>query len=344
MRVLIAMSGGVDSAVAASLLLSQGYEVIGVTLRLTEGEEGERENERFARLTAERLNIEFHVEDMRKEFKKQVVRRFAESYLLGLTPNPCIECNRYIKFGALFKVADKYNCEKIATGHYARILEDENGVFHLYKGKDIKKDQSYMLCRLSQDVLKKVLLPLGELTKDEVREKARALGFENAESRDSQDICFVEDGKYGEVVEGILGYAIPEGDFIDENGAVLGRHKGHIRYTVGQRKGLGLSLPSPLYVKEKDPEKNLVILSEEKKIFSSSLLIGDVSFVGDVPKEKFSASVKVRYSQKEESATVTPIAESVIRLDFASPVRAAAKGQTAAIYIDDEAIGGGMIL
>lgn len=343
MRVLIAMSGGVDSAVAASLLLKDGYEVIGVTLRLTEGEDSERENERLARLTAERLNIEFHVEDMRAEFKKQVINRFAEGYLAGLTPNPCIECNRYIKFGALFSVAEKYNCERLATGHYARIM-NEKGTARLYKGRDTKKDQSYMLCRLSQNVLKKVLLPLGELTKDEVREKARALGFENAESRDSQDICFVENGKYGEVVEDVLGYTIPEGDFVDENGVVLGRHKGHIRYTIGQRKGLGLSLPSPLYVKEKDVGKNLVVLSEEKNIFTSSLLVGDASFINEMPKEKFSASVKIRYSQREEQAVITPISDSLIRLDFASPVRAAAKGQAAAIYINDEAVGGGMIL
>lgn len=344
MRVLMAMSGGVDSAVAASLLLEKGYEVVGVTLRLTEGEENERENERLARLTAERLNIEFHVEDMRKEFKKQVIDRFAQSYLSGLTPNPCIECNRYIKFGAFFNLLTKYNCDTVATGHYARILTDEKGSVRLFKGKDVKKDQSYMLCRLSQETLKKVILPLGELTKDEVREKARKLNLENAESRDSQDICFVEDGKYGEVVENILGYAIPEGDFTDENGVVLGRHKGHIRYTVGQRKGLGLSLPSPLYVKEKDVEKNLVILSSEDKLFSRSLLVKDVSFVGDMKTEPFTASVKIRYGQKEENAVITPVSDTLMRLDFASPVRAAAKGQTAAFYVNDEAVGGGMIL
>ena len=284
------------------------------------------------------------IDDTILDFKKCVIDRFIAAYEAGATPNPCIDCNRHLKFERLFRNGLELECDCIVTGHYAIIEKSAEG-YLLKKAADPKKDQSYVLYSLSRRQLEHTIFPLGSLTKTEVREIAEANGFVNAKKRDSQDICFVPDGDYAGVIEKYTGKTYPYGNFVDLEGNVLGEHKGIIRYTIGQRKGLGLALPEPLYVCEKRLDKNEVVLGRNDNLFSGSLDIDNVNWiVFDNPPEKFRANVKIRYSQTEQPATVTVIGDAEAHIEFDEPQRAVTRGQAAVMYDGDVVIGGGTIV
>lgn len=339
-RAIIAMSGGVDSSVAALLMKNKGYDLLGVTLSLTNEIEGAVGD---AKSVADIMGFPHEVLDLRNEFKKEVIERFIEAYEHCKTPNPCVFCNKHIKFGRLVDYAKDNGFSWVATGHYARI-EFVGGRYILKKGKDPSKDQSYVLYSLTQDKLKHSCFPLGNLSKKEAREIALENGFTNAKKQDSQDICFVPDGKYAEFIENYLGKAYPQGDFRDFEGNVLGTHKGLIRYTVGQRKGLGLALPKPMYVCSLSPETNSVILGDNEDLFSDSLDAEDINLiVTDKLDGPISCEAKVRYSQRAEKAVVWQTGENDIHVEFDKPQRAVTSGQAVVLYDGDTVIGGGTI-
>lgn len=340
----VAMSGGVDSAVAALLAMREGYSVRGATMLLCDHDTGESDGANDAAAVCRALGIDHRIYDMRKEFHDTVIDDFVRSYLAGKTPNPCIVCNKYLKFGALLDAAIKDGADLIATGHYARITRNENGRFLLYKAADPMKDQSYMLWSLSQDQLSHTLLPLGELTKPEIRRLAEEAELCIARKSDSQDICFVPDGDYASFIESELGTPYPEGDYVDENGNVLGRHKGMIHYTIGQRKGLGISMGRHVFVADKDPLSNRVLLTDEDRLFSRKVVINNVNLI---PYDRLEGAVrvkaKIRYRHTESDALAEQTGDGEITLTFDEPQRAPAKGQSAVLYDGDLVIGGGII-
>ncbi len=340
-KALIAMSGGVDSSVAAALILKSGAQCLGGTMRLHScgGKDvGD------AKSVADHLGISHHTFDFEGDFTKEVIDYFVKSYENGLTPNPCIECNRRLKFKALLNEANKLGCSHIVTGHYARV-EKQGDRFLLKKGIDESKDQSYVLYSLTQDELSHTLLPLGELTKAQVREIAKTLDFVNADRPDSQDICFIPDGDYAKFIENYTKKNYPAGDFVDTSGNVLGRHRGIIRYTIGQRKGLGLALPRPMYVLKKELDTNRVVLCEGDELFTDTLCVWDFNWIAFAPPDApFKANVKTRYKAKEAPATITPINDGAgVKIVFDTPQRAITPGQAAVVYIGDTVIGGGTI-
>lgn len=340
-KIAIAMSGGVDSSVAAYLALNEGNAATGVTMRLCGGAS---EEETRAAVVCERLGCPHLVWDLQSEFRAQVMERFVRAYAEGLTPNPCIVCNRYIKFGLFMDKARGINADLVATGHYARISRQGSRLL-LQKAADKAKDQSYVLYSLSQEVLGRVRFPLGALTKPEVREIARAQGFENADRSESQDICFVPDGDYAAFIERYTGKTFPCGDFTDMQGNVLGTHKGIIRYTVGQRRGLGLALPASMYVVEKDVQHNRVRLGFQEDLLSDTVEVGDINLIAceslDRPER---LSVKIRYNQSEQPATVEQTDRNHLRIRFDVPQRAVTAGQAAVLYDGDTVVGGGTIM
>ena len=348
-KAMIAMSGGVDSSVAAYLMKQNGYDAVGVTLKLhgclEEGACGSASDAEDARKVAESLGMEHYLYDFSDRFEDAVIKRFAESYEKGYTPNPCIDCNRYIKFGALYDKMLELGCECIVTGHYARIEYDEaRGRYLLKKGADETKDQSYVLYNLTNEQLACVKCPLGGMPKSEVRAVAEAQGFVNAKKKDSQDICFVPDGDYAAFIKEHFGKTFPQGDFVDRDGNVLGQHKGIIHYTVGQRKGLGLSLPCPMYVTQKNVEENKVILGYNEDLFSDRLTATDVNLISvDDIREEMRVTAKVRYSHREEPATAVMLSDGRLSVTFDSPVRAITKGQAVVLYDGDVVVGGGRI-
>lgn len=351
-RAIIAMSGGVDSSVAAFLMKQQGYDIIGMTLKLhtTENESDElscctQKDIEDAKAVCDRLGIEHRVIDFESDFKKNVIDRFVQSYIDGGTPNPCIDCNRYIKFSELLRIAQEENYDYIVTGHYARVaFDDTTNRFVLKKGVDESKDQSYVLYSLGQNVLSKLKLPLGELSKAEVRSLAQESGLDNADKKDSQDICFVKDGKYADFITEYTGKKFEDGKFVDLYGNVLGTHKGIIRYTIGQRKGLNLALPQPMYVCDKNIATNTVTLCLNDELFSSELYADDVNLISVKEiTEPIRVKAKIRYKHTETDATLYPHGDK-IRLVFDTPVRAITKGQAVVIYVDDTVLGGGTIL
>ncbi len=352
MKALIAMSGGVDSSVAALFTKTAGYDCIGCTMRLYEYPEDSTLSEEGcctlsgvedARSVAFRLGMPYYVFNLKDDFEKQVIRKFARSYVAGETPNPCIDCNRYLKFARLYERAKELGCEKIVTGHYARIRE-ENGHWYLYKGADPKKDQSYVLYTLTEEQLKHTLFPLGDHSKEEIRKTALENGFVNAKKPDSQDICFVPDGDYASVVERYADGGTTPGNFVNRKGEVLGRHKGLIHYTVGQRRGLGIAWTESLYVLYVDPARNEVVLGTEKEQYSEEAYVREFHWItGEAPEDPFRAAVRIRYHKKETPATVTPLGGGRAKIAFDAPERAVTPGQAAVFYDGDRVLGGGVL-
>ena len=353
-RALIAMSGGVDSSVAAALMKEQGYDCIGATMKLFQNEDVGVSREHSccslddvadARSVAYALDMPYYVFNFADRFREDVIDRFVQAYETGCTPNPCIDCNRYLKFEKLFQRAQEMECDYVVTGHYARIDRDESsGRYLLKKAVDATKDQSYVLYSLTQEQLQHVLFPLGGMHKSEVRALAEAHGFINAKKHDSQDICFVQNGSYADFLEQYTGKHYPTGNFVDSSGRVLGQHKGIVRYTIGQRKGLGLSLPEPLYVTAVDPARGTVTLGPSEELFSTTLTATDINMIAV---ERLTAptrlKAKVRYRQPEQWATVTQPDDDTLHIVFDEPQRAITKGQAVVLYDGDVVVGGGTI-
>lgn len=340
-EVMLGMSGGVDSSVAAALLKEQGYFVAGVTLSLCEGEDN---NTPDAIRVCEKLSIPHFSFDLKKEFFEKVISDFSSKYIEGLTPNPCIECNRNIKFGKMLEIAKENGYEKIATGHYARVERNENGRYLLKKAKDESKDQSYVLYMLSQEQLSRVLFPLGEFSKAQIREKAEELSLVNANRPDSQDICFVPDGDYASFIENNFDFVSMKGEYVDINGNVLGQHNGVIRYTLGQRKGLGIALGKPQFVIDKNAKTNRVVLGDEEHLFKTRVEVTQVNFIPfDTLEKPMRVEAKLRYRHKASPAVIRQENDKVI-IEFSEPQRAASPGQAAVFYDGDTVIGGGIII
>lgn len=350
-KALIAMSGGVDSSVAAYLMKIKGYDCMGATMKLVVNSAEERKEQGCCSLedaedagsVAAKLGMPYYVFNFTEEFKKRVMEPFIAAYEKGETPNPCILCNRYLKFERFYKRAMELGCDYVVTGHYVRICE-EGGRFLLKKAADERKDQSYVLYCLTQEQLAHTIFPLGEMDKAETRKIAEKNGFLNHKKPDSQDICFVPDGDYADFIRRSTGKEYQPGDFVDKQGLVLGRHKGIIHYTKGQRKGLGISAPEPLYVCEICPKENRVLLGKNEDLFTRELEGADMNWIyWEEPPETFRAKAKVRYRHAEQWATVHLIGRDRIRVEFDEPQRAITKGQSVVLYDGDYVLGGGVI-
>ena len=349
-RVIIGMSGGVDSSVAAYLMKKAGYECIGATMRLYDSSTEEStccslDDVEDARAVASRLGIRHYVFNFKDDFDRQVIQKFVTSYEQGLTPNPCIDCNRHLKFDRLLRRAQELGCNWVVSGHYAQIRQDPvSGRYLMYKAADRAKDQTYFLACLNQEQMAHIQFPLGALTKTQVREIAQENGFVNARKRDSQDICFVPDGDYGAFLQRYTGKTYPEGDFLDLQGQVVGHHRGAACYTLGQRKGLGLAMGAPVYVCAKDMQHNTVTVGPGEALFSPALRAGDWNWH---PFPTLTAPMRVtaktRHSQFEQGATVFPEENGFARVEFDQPQRAVTPGQAVVLYDGDMVVGGGTI-
>ncbi len=344
-KVMVAMSGGVDSSVAAALLIKEGYEVSGATLRLYEADGKIGSEVQSAKKVCDILGIKHYVFDMRKTFKEKVIDNFALEYDKGLTPNPCIECNKYLKFGGLLDEALKMGFDFIATGHYSVIKTAENGQSVLLRPLDRAKDQTYVLWRLSQKQISHILMPLGSFTKPQIRKIAEELKLPCAASKESQDICFVPDKDYGGFLEKYNGVPFAKGSYFSTDGKFLGENKGHQHYTIGQRKGLGIALGKPQFVISKDPQTNSVVLGDEEHIFKKRVYLSDINIMwGKNENEEFSCTAKLRYSAKDSPCRYYPLGEGKALLEFEELQRAASPGQSAVFYDGDRVIGGGKII
>lgn len=346
-RVLVAMSGGVDSSAAAALLHQAGYDCDGAMLKLYKGDDSRccsADDAEDARQAATRLGMRFYVFNETERFTRCVMDVFAAEYAAGRTPNPCIECNRELKFGTLLERALTLGYDYIATGHYARVNYDErSGKYRLLRGRERRKDQSYVLYQLTQHQLSHLLLPVGDFDKEDIRALARQAGLDNADKGDSQDICFIPDGDYTAFLRR-QGVPMTEGDFVDSTGRVLGRHKGLPCYTVGQRKGLGVAAGKHVYVLSKNGADNTILLGDDAELFSPALTASRVNWIsGDTPAAPFRCDAKTRYSQTEAPCTVYPLPESRMRVVFDQPQRAITAGQAVVLYDGEEVLGGGTI-
>ncbi len=352
-RALIAMSGGVDSSIAAKLIKDAGYDCVGCTMKLYGNEDigisrghtcCSLEDVEDARAVAYKIGMPYYVFNFTDDFREKVISKFVSSYEHALTPNPCIDCNRYMKFDKLFERAKILDCEYVVTGHYARI-EERDGEFFLKKALDETKDQSYVLYSMTQKQLAHTRFPLGTLRKSEVRELAGKYGFVNASKPDSQDICFVPDGDYGAFLERYSGKKYPSGAFIGTDGNVLGLHRGTVRYTIGQRRGLGVALGKPMYVKKIDPDENTVTLAEERELYSDVLTAAEFNWVsGHTPEAEIRCRAKIRYRQKEEPAAAYPRPDGTVNVKFDRPQRAITPGQAVVLYDGETVLGGGRII
>ncbi|MBQ1704195.1 MAG: tRNA 2-thiouridine(34) synthase MnmA [Oscillospiraceae bacterium] len=339
---LIAMSGGVDSSVAALFMLREGYTCAGGTMLLHGGAEGDIGD---AASVCARLGMEHHVFDLSREFDELVIKRFVAAYEAGLTPNPCVLCNRTLKFPMMLAAARALCLDSIATGHYAKIERDPASGRYLLKRADYSdKDQTYVLYSLSQDVLAHTVFPLGSLEKSEVRAVAESEGLINARKRDSQDICFIPGGDYGAFMESYTGKVYEPGDYLGADGAILGRHRGAVRYTLGQRRGLGIAMGERVFVTGKDMEKNTVTIGPEAELMRREAIVGGLNFIS-IPElyEPIRVEAKARYSQKAKPALLSPLPGGKVRLLFDEPQRAMTPGQAAVFYDGDTVVGGGTI-
>lgn len=353
-KVVVAMSGGVDSSVAAALLKEQSYQVIGITMQIWPADKpyGDRfggccglDAVEDARRVAYRLGMPHYVLDFREIFARKVITDFCREYSHGRTPNPCIRCNQFIKFDALLAKAKALGAELVATGHHARIEKDEvKGRYLLKKGVDREKDQSYFLYPVTQEQLRHILMPIGHLTKKQVREIARELALPVAEKRESQEICFIPDDNYAEFLKDYIPEAAKPGHIADEQGNILGNHQGILHYTIGQRKGLGIAAKEPLYVIAIDPEKNAIIVGGKEKAFCEELIASRLNWIARANLTKpVTLKAKIRYRHPEAEATVTPLENDVIYVKFSQPQMAIAPGQAIVFYDGDMVVGGGTI-
>ena len=354
MKALIAMSGGVDSSVAAYFMKCRGYDCEGVTMRLFHNEDIGRSSHgtccseqdiEDASEVAFALDIPYSVLDYGEDFKDKIIEKFVRTYENGGTPNPCIDCNRHMKYDKLLRAAKERGADVIVTGHYARVEQDSRtGRYLLKKALDESKDQSYVLYMLTQEQLAHTVFPLGTMQKSEIRKIAEDEGFVTARKRDSQDICFVPDGDYAGFIEQYGGKKYPHGDFIDTKGNILGEHAGIVRYTVGQRKGLGVSSSERLYVTKIDPVDNTVTLSHGEELYTDKLKAGDINLISVMKIEQpMRVTAKLRYRQKEQPATAVQTDEDTLRIEFDEPQRAVTKGQAVVLYDGDTVVGGGTI-
>lgn len=354
-KVAVGMSGGVDSSVAAYLLKKQGYDVIGVTMQIWQEEDSFDMAEKGgccglsavedARKVADMLEIPYYVLNFKKEFQENVIQYFMEEYIRGRTPNPCIACNRYVKWEALLHRAMELGCDYIATGHYARVCRLENGRYTLMKSATAKKDQTYALYNLTQEQLSKTLMPVGEYTKEEIREIAEEIGLLVANKPDSMEICFIPDHDYAGFIEKETGKQFPAGNFVDLHGNLLGRHKGLIHYTVGQRKGLGLSLGSPAFVLELRPDTNEVVIGSNEDTFHDALLANQVNWMSiEQLEDEITVTAKIRYSHTGEVCKIKKTGEDEVICSFINPVRAITPGQAIVFYQEDIVVGGATIV
>ncbi len=341
-KVLVALSGGVDSAVAASILREKGFDVTGIMLRLYDKPDSTDLED--AKRVCEKLNMPFVNPDYRDEFRELVIDRFAREYQAGKTPNPCVDCNRYIKLPFVFRYAEELGFDYIASGHYARVeYDDKSKKYLLLRGEDRKKDQSYVLYNLTQNELSKLLLPIGEISKEKVREIALREELSVAHKSDSQDICFIK-GDYYDYLRDECGVLLKAGDFLHKDGRVLGKHKGAVCYTKGQRKGLSLALPEPMYVISKDMEKNTVTLGYNEDLMSCEVYADEVNLISIKEiNEPLEVTAKVRYNQVDSEALVL-MENGILKAVFKTPQRAVTSGQSLVIYRGDEVLGGGKII
>ena len=341
-RALVAMSGGVDSTVAAMLTLRDGADCAGAVMKLHPGDERSVTD---ARAAADKLQIPFHCFDFSDCFTDIVIESFVNAYSEGRTPNPCIDCNKNIKFGRLMEAALGLGCDCIVTGHYAQVGLNESGRYILKKGADATKDQSYVLYSLSQQQLARIRFPLGSLYKQQVRSLASGMGLSNAQRRESQDICFIPDGDYAGFITEYIGTPQRKGRFVDVEGNDLGENKGIIHYTIGQRRGLGLSMPHPPYVIDIHPEDSTVVIGRDDMLYSKTLQLQGINLIPiDSLDQPLKASVKIRYRHTEQPATVTQIDDDSLLVKFNEPQRAITRGQSAVTYDGEIVIGGGVIV
>ncbi|NFN98612.1 tRNA 2-thiouridine(34) synthase MnmA [Clostridium botulinum] len=351
-KVLVGMSGGVDSSVAAYLLKEQGYEVIGVTMQIWQDDEEFIEKEggccslsavADARRVANKIGIPFYVMNFKDAFKRNVIDYFVDEYMEGRTPNPCIACNKFIKFSSFLDKAIAMGIDYVATGHYA-IIEKHNDRYIIKKSEDDKKDQTYALYNLTQFQLERTLMPCGQYKKSKIREIAKEIGLRVHNKKDSEEICFIPDNDHGRYIKNRFPNKVREGNFVDKQGNILGTHKGIVYYTIGQRKGLGIAFGKPMYVVDINPFRNEVVLGDLEDLLNTELIAKDTNYIPfDTLKEPMEVEAKIRYSQTPSKAIITPIEDGRVRVNFNEKQRAITKGQSVVFYKDDLLIGGGII-
>lgn len=346
-RVLVGMSGGVDSSVTACILKNEGYDVAGVSIKMYDGNAScSGENDRKdAKKVSDILGIDYYIYDFRDRFKEKVIDKFGQEYQEGRTPNPCIDCNKNIKFSGILAAADEYGYDKIATGHYASVEYDEDkDRYLLKKSKDPARDQSYFLYNLKQDQLARLIFPMEGYTKDQTRQIAKENNLGVHSKPDSQDICFIKEGDYETYLKDYLNMDLKPGKFVDKDGNILGDHEGYSKYTIGQRKGLGLSLEEPAYVIDIRPDTNEVVIGKNEDLYTSTMKVKDLNLIyQDQIQDGQEVSVKTRYSQHEVGAVLEPKSDYV-QVHFQEPVRAVTPGQAAVFYLGDYVLGGGTIV